>query len=141
MKKLLIILLAFFSFSTAVFAQEEDQPGGDENIRDKMSEYIQQRLQLNKTEADRFIPIFIRYFREWRVTLRENRGDRLILQQKIIELRLRYRPEFRGVLGDQRGNQVFRHQDTFIKELKQLKNERQNRPMLRRRVNQLRINN
>lgn len=103
-------------------AQQDD--GADEKIRDKMREYIQQRMQLTKAESEKFIPIFIRYFREWRTTLRENTGPRIILQQKIIELRVRYRPEFKEILGENRCDQIFEHQDRFIRELKEIRRER-----------------
>ena len=125
MKRILLILSLFFVTAQAVQAQEED---GDDRIRDKMREYIQLRLKLNKDEADRFAPIFIRYFREWRNTLKENRSDRLILQQKVVELRLRYRTEFKEIIGERRSNEVYKQQDIFIHELKTLKQERmQNR--------------
>jgi hypothetical protein len=106
-----------------VFAQEDDDDA-NEKIQDKMNEYIQKRLDLSKDEAAKFTPVFLRYFKEWRQTLRENRNDRLILQQKIVDLRLRYRTEFRGILGERRGDQVYTHQERFIKELRDLRRER-----------------
>lgn len=116
----------FLVTSNAVKAQ------GDEKIRDKMREYIQQRLKLTSNEAERFTPIFLRYFREWRTALKDNRGDKLILQQKIVELRLRYRNEFREVVGERRSNEVYRHQEVFIDELQKIKQERiESRPARR----------
>lgn len=125
MKKLLLILSILLVTAHTVKAQDEE---GDDRIRDKMREYIQLRLKLNKDEADRFTPIFIRYFREWRNTLKENRSDRLILQQKVVELRIRYRGEFKEIIGERKSNEVYKQQDIFIHELKTLKQERmQNR--------------
>ena len=69
-------------------------------------------------------PVFLRYFNEWRQTIKDNRGDKLILQQKIVDLRLRYRPQFRELLGERRGNQVFNQQDNFIRELRDLRRDR-----------------
>ncbi|MBC7948775.1 MAG: hypothetical protein H7Y42_12880 [Chitinophagaceae bacterium] len=141
MKKLLFILSMLFVTSVPLIAQEDtDEPAGNEKIRDKMNEFIQKRLQLSKEESNKFSPVFLQYFKEWRQTLRENRGDKLILQQKIVELRLRYRTQFREVLGEHRGNQVFRHQDVFIQGLKDLRNDRlRNNPARppRRPVNNL----
>ena len=127
MKKLLFILSLFLITSNAAKAQEDDK------IRDKMREYIQQRMGLTSNEAERFAPIFLRYFREWRTTLKNNQGDRLILQQKVVELRLRYRTEFKEILGERRSNEVYQHQEKFIKELKDIiRQERmQNKPMRR----------
>jgi hypothetical protein len=132
MKKILYILTLCFLTSFAAQAQDE---GADDRIRDKMREYIQKRMDLTKNEAEKFTPVFIRYFREWRTTLRDyGRGPKLDLQQKIIEVRLKYRPEFKEILGEKRSNAVYDHQEKFIKELREVRQERlQNRP----RVQQL----
>ena len=128
MKKIFYILTLFVLSGFAAQAQDEST---DERIRDKMKEYIQKRMDLTKNEAEKFTPVFIRYFKEWRTTLRENgKGPRLDLQQKIIDLRIRYRSEFKEILGEKRSNDVYEHQDKFIKELKTIQQERriQNRP-------------
>lgn len=135
MKKILFILSLLLITSTIIFAQNDD---GDDRIRDKMREYIQLRMRLTRGEAERFTPVFVRYFNEWRNTLKENRTDRLILQQKVVELRLRYRGEFKEIIGDRRSNEVFEHQERFIKELKNLRQERiQNRQGPRNRIRSL----
>ncbi|WP_276504958.1 hypothetical protein [Terrimonas pollutisoli] len=123
MKRFLLIVSLFFVTGTGLFAQDDDNDG-NEKIRDRMNEYIQKRLNLSNDEAKKFTPIFLQYFKEWRQTLRENKGDRLILQQKIVDLRLRYRTQFREILGEQRGNQVFGHQEKFIQELRDLRRDR-----------------
>ena len=98
---------------------------GDEHdkIRDKMTEFIQKRLDLTRNEAERFTPVFIRYFREWKQTLQENRNDGLVRQQRIIELRLRYRTEFRDIVGEKRSNDVYKQQDIFVHEIKVMREE------------------
>lgn len=123
MKRFLLIVSLFFVSGTSLFAQDDDNDG-NEKIRDRMNEYIQKRLNLSNDEAKKFTPIFLQYFKEWRQTLRDNKGDRLILQQKIVDLRLRYRTQFREILGEQRGNQVFGHQEKFIQELRDLRKDR-----------------
>lgn len=142
MKKFLVILGLLFVSSVRLFAQEgDDQDEGNEKIRDKMSEYIQKRLDLSKEEADKFTPVFIRYFKEWRQTLRENKGDDLVRKQKIIDLQLRYRNQFREIVGDKRGDQVFEHQRKFIEEVVRIRRERMGnppvRPPVKRHVNKL----
>jgi hypothetical protein len=125
MKKLLLILSLFLFSGIAVMAQDDDdQNEGNERIRDKMNEYIQKRLKISRTEAEKFSPVFLRYFREWRTTIRQFKTDRLILQQRIVDLRLRYRSEFRDILGENRANQVFDHQEGFIREMRILKEKR-----------------
>jgi hypothetical protein len=141
MKKLLFILSLLFVTSSRLFAQEEDENDGNVKIRDKMNEFIQKRLDLSKDEAEKFTPVFMRYFKDWRQTLRENRGDKLILQQKIVDLRIRYRNQFREIIGEKRGDQVFGHQERFIQEIRRIRQERQgnnsNGPIRRQRVNRL----
>jgi hypothetical protein len=142
MKRFLIILSFALVSGAKLFAQEDDdQNGGNEKIRDKMNEFIQKRLNLSKDEADKFTPVFIRYFKEWRQTLRETKGLPVLdRQQKIVDLQVRYRTQFREIIGEKKGDQVFEHQRRFIEEIKTIRQERlgnnPNRP-LRRRVNKL----
>ena len=119
MKKLLLILIL------ALLAGFSSKAQGDDNdrIRDKMREFIQKRLNLTRNEAERFTPVFVRYFREWKQTLHENKADGLVRQQKIVELRLRYRTEFRDIVGEKRSNDVYRQQDIFIREIKEMREE------------------
>lgn len=124
MKHFLFILSFAFVISSPLFAQDDNDDNDNEKIQDKMNEYIQNRLNLSKEETAKFSPVFIKYFKEWRQTIRENRDDKLVRQQKIVELRLRYRPQFREIIGERRGDQVFNHQDRFIKELQELIKER-----------------
>jgi hypothetical protein len=132
MKRFLLILSFLLVSSPVLFAQDDDDNDGNEKIRDKMNEYIQKRLNLSDDEAKKFSPIFLRYFKEWRQTIKENKGDKLILQQKIVDLRLRYRTQFREIMGEKRGNQVFNQQDNFIRELRDLRRDRLGDRPLRR---------
>ena len=143
MKKLLLILSLVFVTSVRLFAQDDadDQNEGNEKIRDKMSEFIQKRLDLSKAEAEKFAPVFLRYFKEWRQTLRESKTlPALDRQQKIIDLQLRFRNQFREIVGQNRGDQVFDHQRTFIERMRPIQRERlgkPTRPLLKRGVNKL----
>lgn len=120
---LLICYLTVFSIFGA-YSQDEGQ---NEQIREKMSEFIQKRMNLSKAEAEKFNPIFFRYFQDWRKTLNDNKNDRLVLQQKVAELRLRYRNEFKDVIGEKRSNEIYKQQEVFIRELRQLKQQRDKR--------------
>ena len=119
MKKFLLIL------TLALLGGFSSKAQGDDNdkIRDKMREFIQKRLSLTRNEAERFTPVFVRYFTEWRQTLKENRDDVLIRQQKIVDLRIRYRTEFREIVGEKRSNDVYKQQDIFIREIKEMREE------------------
>ena len=125
MKKILYILSFCVFTATASFAQDDDGQGA--KIRERMTEYIQKRLGLSKPEAERFGPVFLNYFNELRKTNQEFKGDRLVLQQKIVELRLNYRDQFKTIVGERRSNDVFTYEREFINELKTIREERQNR--------------
>ena len=123
MKKILYLLAVTLFLNLPSMAQE-----GEGRIRQKLSEYIQQKLNLTKSESDRFEPVFMEYFNELRKTNQQNRGDRLVLQQKIAELRLRYRDQFKPIIGEKKSNDVFAYEREFIREANDLRKERmQNR--------------
>jgi len=118
MKKLLYIL-SFILFSWMSASAQDDNNEQNDRIREKMKEFIQKRLRLTKTETDKFSPVFIRYFNEWRQALKNREGvPRLDLQQRIVELRIRYRNEFREIVGERRSNQVYENQEIFIEGLR-----------------------
>lgn len=119
MKKWISILFLFILPVFAAVAQTEE-PVQEGKIQERMREYIQKRLGLSRAETERFSPVFVRYFREFAQTHKQNKGDRLVMQQKIIELRLRYRGEFRQIMDEQRANKVFRYEDDFRKEAIQI---------------------
>jgi hypothetical protein len=116
MKKWLLILFVFLSSSVALFAQNDEPAQEAGKIQSRMVEYIQKRLGLSKNEAEKFSPVFFRYFREFAQTHRENRTDKLVLQQKIIDLRLKYRTEFRQIMDEDRANKVYKYEDQFRQE-------------------------
>ena len=62
MKKLLLILLFLFPFVSITMAQADND---DDKIRDKMRQYIQQRMRLTKNEAERFTPERKEAFDQW----------------------------------------------------------------------------
>jgi len=112
--------------ATASFAQDDDDQGS--RVRERMTEYIQKRLSLSKSEAEKFGPVFLDYFNQLRKTNQEYKGDRLVLQQKVAELKLNYRNQFKTIVGDKKSNDVFIYERDFIKELQAIRNERsQNR--------------
>lgn len=115
MKKYLIILSLFLLAGFTSFAQEdpEQDEKGAGKLQEKMNEYIQKKLNMNKAEAEKFRPVFLRYLLELRRTHRENKGDRPVMQLKIAELRVRFRDEFRQILDEKRANRVFEEQRVF----------------------------
>jgi hypothetical protein len=120
MKRILYAVLFLFTVHTTALAQDD---GG--KVRDRMTEYIQKRLDLSKSEAERFSPVFINYFNELRKTNQDYQGDRLLLQQKVTDLRVRYRDQFKPIIGDKKSNDVFTYERAFIEEVKTIQQERQ----------------
>jgi len=123
MKRIIYILSFLSVISITSYAQDK---GG--KLQEKMTEYVQQKLGLSKSEAEKFSPVFLDYFKDLRRANQEFRGDRLVLQQKIVELRLRYRDQFKPIIGEKRSNDVFTYEREFIKGVKELQQDRlQNR--------------
>ena len=124
MKKYFIIIVLSIT-AIATYAQNEEEKGG--KIRDRMVEYIQDRLNLSKSESEKFAPVFLKYFQEFRQIRQQNQGDRLVLQQKIIDLRIRYRDQFRQIMDEPRANKVFVYEDEFRKKAIQILETRKDR--------------
>ena len=118
MKRILYLFTFLFVLTTASFAQEEG-----ERMQNLMREYIQKRLNLSKSEADRFAPVFLDYFNEQRKVNQQYKGDPLVQQQKIVDLRLRYREQFKNIMGEKCSNDVFNYERDFVDEVRKLKNE------------------
>lgn len=127
MKKIFYISILILGFTTGSFAQDDERGDGGK-VRERMIAFIQDKLSLSKAEAERFTPVFVEYFKELRRTNQEFKGgDRLMLQQKVVELRLRYRDQFKPIIGEKRSNEVFEKEREFIMQAKtELENRRQN---------------
>ena len=123
MKKILF-LFSFLVLTITGFTQDEEERNG-ERIRERMIEYIQKHLDLSEGEKEKFAPVFSTYFNELRQTNQTFKGDRLVLQQKIVDLRIRYRDQFKPIMGEKRSNDVFKYEHDFINEVKELRKERQ----------------
>jgi hypothetical protein len=122
MKRVVYILVFALSLSSVSLAQGDEDAGG--KLRDKMIEYIQNKLNLSKGEAEKFQPVFLDYLKDMRSTKQQFGGDRLILQQKIVDLRIRYRDQFKTIIGEPRSNAVFQHEHDFVQKAIQERNER-----------------
>ncbi len=102
MKKYLLILTLLIAGSFSGFAQEDETDPRMGKLQEKMQQYIQKRLNMTKNEAEKFSPIFIRYITELRKVHQENRADKVTLQLKAAEVRVKFRDEFRQVMDDKR---------------------------------------
>src|SRR5215216_6989835 len=122
----ILYILSFFLF-TAITSLAQDDEGQGSKVREQLTEYIQKRLGLSKGEAERFGPVFLNYFNELRRTNQQFKGDRLVLQQKIVELRINYRDQFKNIVGEKKSNDVFQYEREFINEVKEIRQDRRER--------------
>ena len=126
MKKLLYLFVFLFMMTGVSMAQDNNDPGG--KLRGKMIEYIEKKLSLSKSESEKFQPVFLEYLKQMKAARQEYRNDRLLLQQKTAEIRLRYREQFKPAIGEQRSNEVFKHEHDFVEKVKQeVKDRREHR--------------
>lgn len=124
----LLLLIFFLASGLLIWAQPpgppEEQGEPDPKLPERMSQYIQTNLEMSETEKEKFDPAFKQYMRDLGKAHRENRGDRLVMQQQMIELRLRYRKDFRQWLGDKRGDRVFLEEEHFRQEVMRMIRDR-----------------
>ena len=123
MKKIFYYFILFLGISSTSLAQSPNEKGG--KIREKMLEYVSEKLDLTSAESEKFNPIFLNYIREERQLTQENKDDRLVLQQKLAELRLRYRDQFKPIIGEKRSNDVFVYEREFIQKAREANERRQ----------------
>lgn len=119
MKKLFYLIILVFCLSGVSNAQSLVDNSGVGRIREKLVQYVEDKLALTRDETSRFEPIYINYLRDLRSTNQEYRGDKLVLQDKVVELRLRYRDQFKPIIGEKRSNDVFVHEREFVKQARE----------------------
>ncbi|MFM7645347.1 MAG: hypothetical protein ACKO41_01405 [Sphingomonadales bacterium] len=135
---LALLLMSVLNFSLAMaqppMGPLDGPPGGPagKRIADRMAVFIGKKMRLTDQERDGFTPVFLRYETEYRETLRNHRQDRLLLQQRLIELQIRYRKEFSPLVGDRRVIEIYDLQQYFIRTLRDLQQERRGGPGARR---------
>lgn len=124
MKKILLIL--FFCISTAYFCDAQAGDTGKNDINTVKIAYITNQLNLTPTEAQKFWPIYNRYFGEVKKAQQDSPNDNVAFLEKLVNIRKKYKPEFKSVLGtDDRVNKVYTAEAKFISLLKnELKNRR-----------------
>lgn len=121
MKKIFYILIFCFSLQTS-FAQDEGP--GAARLKEKMVEYIQEKMGLSKGEAERFQPLFMDYLRQLQQTKMDHKNDRLLLQQKVIDVRLKFRDKIKPFVGEKRSNDVFTYEREFVEKVQDVRKER-----------------
>ena len=123
----LLLLLVCSIAATQLWAQppgpEEGGPP-DPKLPERMSKFIQENMEMTPAEREKFDPVFKQYMKDFARVHRENRGDRLVMQQQVIELRLKYRKDFRQLFNEKRADRIFFEEDRFRQEVSRMIRER-----------------
>lgn len=132
MKKILLILLLSLGIRTALQAQ-------DGNMAETIKiAYLTKQLNLSQDEAQRFWPVYNRYFAELKQAHGDLRGKELEFQERTLNIRKQYANDFKKVLNsDERVNKMFTCERNFVKLIKE---EMRNRQQMRGGMRQGRPN-
>jgi Skp family chaperone for outer membrane proteins len=131
MKKPLLILLLSLGIKTALQAQ-------DANMAEAIKvAYLTKQLNLTQDEAQKFWPVYNRYFAELKQAHSDLKGKELEFQERTLNIRKQYASDFKKVLNsDERVNKMFTCERNFVKLLRdemrnrqQMRGMRQDRPM------------
>lgn len=100
--------------------------------------FISKELELTPEEAQKFWPVYHQYEKEITAVVKEDNGDVLDRDEKVLNIRKKYKDPFGKVLGNQqRVNRLFTAQNKFRKILirslqqRQMKKAMKNRQELR----------
>lgn len=123
MKKILLILLLSFVTKATLLAQ-------DANMAEAIKiAYLTKQLNLSQEEAQKFWPIYNRYFAELKQAHGELKGKELEFQERSLNIRKQYVGEFKKVLNsDERVNKMFTCERNFVKLMRE---EMRNRQQMR----------
>lgn len=118
MKKLLLLLAVFFTY-TFSYGQQND----NERIQALKIAFLTERLQLTKSEAQNFWPVYNSYEAEVRKLRSSSKdGDVLENEEKLLKIRKKYNDSFEKILGKEKTNTLFSSEKEFrnilIKRLK-----------------------
>ena len=135
MKRILLILLIFFS---GLGAYAQDQPvdeAKNQKIQALYIAYISRELKLTEDEAKKFWPVHTEFYSEIKAV--DPALPELDKKQANLNIAKKYQERFSRILGPNRSNDFFRIDEGFRDRLIQvLHNRRQQnnmrRPMMRR---------
>ena len=122
-----ILFILFFLLLHGYFCAAQDDSGDKESddIKAVRSAYITNQLKLTPDEAQRFWPIYNNYLQEVRQARKENRGDVVAQQERIVNIQKKYKGDFKRVTGsDDRVNKTFTAERDFRNALRNELNNR-----------------
>ncbi len=121
MKKYLLLILTLCSF-LIVHAQKKGGGGEGDKIQALKIAFITQKLELTSEEAQKFWPVYNQYDVEIKNLRRNNNGDVIERDEKLLNIRKKYKTQFEKTLGADRTNNLYNIEGEFrnvlIKQLK-----------------------
>lgn len=141
MKKFYLIV-SLVCLAAITNAQEAAAPDVSEkkqqDIQALKAAFITRELELTPEEAQKFWPVYNQYEKEFNAATKDNPGDVIDTEEKVLNVRKKYKDQFSKVLGgQQRMNRLFTAEGKFRKVLiralqkRQMKKGMKNRPGLR----------
>jgi len=113
MKKIILVLLIVCGLTANSFAQK-----GEKMQAIKVA-YITREVNLTEDEAQKFWPVYNKYFEELKTARDQNKADELAFEEKSLAIRKRYKADFKKILvDDARVNTVFVVDRNFMEMLK-----------------------
>lgn len=77
-------------------------------------EYLTKELGLSPAESSKFQPVYSNYKNELRSIRRQEQGDQIVLEEKVLNIRKKYKDDFKSILGsDERVNKLFVAEKSF----------------------------
>ena len=126
MKKYLLLIFTLSSF-LMVNAQKRGGGGDGDKIQALKIAFITQKLDLTTAEAQKFWPVYNLYDAEVKNLKRNNNGDVIERDEKLLNIRKNYKVQFEKILGADRTNKLYTVEGEFRNVLiKQLKNRGNN---------------
>lgn len=127
MKKYLLLM---FSLCTFLIVNAQKKGGNDDGnkIQALKIAFITQKLDLTTAEAQKFWPVYNEYDDEVKSLKKNNNGDVLERDERLLNLRKKYKVQFDKILGADRTNKLYNAEGEFRNVLiKQLQNRGRNR--------------
>src|SRR3954451_24597937 len=110
-KKFTLILVLFINNYYFCFSQ----PPQDVKRADSVQiEYFTKELELTSDESEKLWPVYNNYKNEIRNIRKEDQGDQIVLEEKVLNIRKKYKDDFKTILGsDERVNKLFVSEKNF----------------------------
>ncbi len=115
MRKFYLIFFSLICLGQALTAQPPGQKPPP-NVEALKVAFLTRQLELTPDEAKKFWPVHDAYMGEIEKLLRENReqkGDELELEEKMLGIRKKYKPDFVKAIGEEKFNKMLRAEREF----------------------------